>query len=95
MNQNQKQIKQQIQKPTEFNIKLNTINDIYEFVSISGKMLEPVRVKSDNFVVDGKSLLGLFSLNHDDHVVVEVAKPEYVLLFAEIGRTEKNDKRVK
>lgn len=45
-------------------IKLNTINDAKEFVSISSKYYNAdIVVKQNQYVVNGKSILGIFSLN--------------------------------
>lgn len=46
------------------NIKLNTIQDAKDFVEISSKYHDgEIVIKQNRYVVDGKSLLGIFSLN--------------------------------
>ena len=45
-------------------VKLNTIKDVNDFVSISSQYHEAdIRVKQDRYIVNGKSILGIFSLN--------------------------------
>ena len=45
-------------------IKLNTINDVHDFVLICNKYQEiEIYVKQDKQIIDGRSILGIFSLN--------------------------------
>ena len=45
-------------------VKLNTIKDVNDFTSICSKYFDDdISVKQDKFVVDGKSILGILSLN--------------------------------
>ena len=44
-------------------IKLKTIDDVKEFVNICSKYDVDIDVKQGKFTVDGKSILGIFSLN--------------------------------
>ena len=45
-------------------IKLNTINDVKKFVEISSKYQDSeIVIKQDRYSIDGKSILGIFSLN--------------------------------
>lgn len=45
-------------------ININTIEDAKEFVSICSKYHDAdIMVKQNRYVVDGKSILGIFSLN--------------------------------
>lgn len=44
-------------------IKLNTIEDINEFVNICSKYHSDIDVKQGRHIVNGKSILGIFSLN--------------------------------
>lgn len=78
------------QKGTEMKsiyIKLSTIDDVYSFVNIIVGFNGDVDLESGRYKVDGKSLLGIFSLDlrkpikltfHDDSKVDE--------LFAKIKR---------
>lgn len=45
-------------------IELKTIQDVKDFVEISSKYHDSeIVIKQDRYVVDGKSILGIFSLN--------------------------------
>lgn len=44
-------------------IKLNTINDVKEFVSECSKYDADIYVNQKKYVVNGKSALGIFSMN--------------------------------
>ena len=44
-------------------IKLNTIQDVTDFMAISTKCVD-VRASQGIYVVDAKSIMGLFALNH-------------------------------
>lgn len=44
-------------------IKLNTIEDVNYFVSICSHYEVDIDVRQDHHIVDGKSILGIFSLN--------------------------------
>lgn len=53
-----------------FYVKLNTINNAKEFVNVASTFKEDVFVQSGNYQVDGKSIMGLFSLNLESPVKV-------------------------
>lgn len=54
-------------------IKLNTINDVKEFVRICEKYKGcNIEVKQGRWIVDGKSILGIFSLNLTEMLDVTV-----------------------
>jgi phosphotransferase system HPr-like phosphotransfer protein len=44
-------------------IKLNTIEDVYEFVRLATEYGTDVDVKQKQYTVNGKSILGVFSLD--------------------------------
>lgn len=44
-------------------LKLNTIHDVNNFISIATKTVD-VRAKQGIYVVDAKSIMGMFALNH-------------------------------
>ena len=44
-------------------LKLNTIQDVNNFISISTKTVD-VRARQGIYVVDAKSIMGMFALNH-------------------------------
>lgn len=51
-------------------IKLNTIEDVKNFVNICSHYEGDIDVRQDRHIVDGKSVLGVFSLNLLDPVKV-------------------------
>lgn len=53
-------------------IKLNTIDDVKEFVNMCSKYDADIDVKQTKFTVDGKSILGIFSLNLMDKLDVYI-----------------------
>lgn len=54
-----------------FNILLKSINDVKEFVSIVSKYDFDVDLTSGRYVVDAKSIMGIFSLNLSKEIKVE------------------------
>ena len=44
-------------------IKLKLISDIYDFIDVVQKHPSDVRLRQDNYSVDGKSVLGIFALD--------------------------------
>ena len=48
---------------TFLSIKLKTIEDVYEFVRIATECDVDVDVKQKHYTVNGKSILGIFSLD--------------------------------
>lgn len=49
-------------------IKLKTIKDVEDFVEISNKYHDDIIIKQGKYAVDGKSILGIFSLNLLDYL---------------------------
>ena len=56
----------------EFIIKIDTINKIKEFVSIMMKYSNSATLYSGRYVVDAKSIMGVFSLNLSEPVVLKL-----------------------
>ncbi len=54
-----------------FNIILNSINDVKEFVNIVSKYDFDIDLTSGRYVVDAKSIMGIFSLNLSKPIKVE------------------------
>lgn len=55
-----------------FKINLNSIEGVKDLCLAACKQDGKVTVKSSTYVVDGKSVMGLFSLNLSEPVIVEV-----------------------
>lgn len=47
----------------EYNVKINTINDVKTFVTIMNTTTADAILKSDPYAVDAKSIMGIFSLD--------------------------------
>jgi len=55
-----------------FNISLRSINDVKDFVNIVNKYDFDVDLTSGRYVVDAKSIMGIFSLDLSKPIKVEV-----------------------
>lgn len=55
----------------EFKIKLNDTNDVRNFVHICEKHIGAVTVNSEKYIVDGKSIMGVFSLDLTNPIMVK------------------------
>ena len=56
---------------TEMKAKVNTMDDIKKFVAYLNQFPNDVDVSSAQYVVDGKSILGVFSLNLEKPLTVK------------------------
>lgn len=56
----------------EFKVLLNSINDVKEFVRSASSLPCDIDVVSGRYVVDAKSLLGMFSLDPTKPVLVQL-----------------------
>ena len=56
----------------KLDIKLNSIEEIKEFVALAGMYAGDIDMSSKQYVVDAKSILGIFSLNLDQPVTVHI-----------------------
>lgn len=61
---------------SSFQIKLNTINDIKAFVSVVNELEYEVDVCSGRYVVDGRSIMGLFALDLSKELTLRAYTPE-------------------
>ena len=59
----------------EFMIKLNTIDEVKEFVALSNKCAFDVDLMSGRYAIDAKSIMGIFSL--------DLSKPLKMIVHAE------------
>jgi len=55
-----------------FNISLKSINDVKDFVNIVNKYDFDVDLSSDRYIVDAKSIMGIFSLDLSKSIKMEV-----------------------
>lgn len=56
----------------EINILLSSINDVKKFVNVVSKYDFDVDLTSERYVVDAKSIMGIFSLDLSKPIKVEV-----------------------
>ena len=68
-------------KTTTTNIKLATISDVRDFVNAVAAFEDEIDLQSGRYVVDGKSILGIFSLDHLSPIKLTVYsdKPDELL----------------
>ena len=65
-------------------IKLSLTEDIKDLVRITSKYPYDIDLKSGGYIVDGKSILGIFSLNLNEPIEVEVHSDNCDDLLAEL-----------
>ncbi len=66
-------------------IMLNTISDVRDFVNIVASYDGDVDLISGRYVVDGKSIMGIFSLNLLDPLVLQTEGPDADELIAKMA----------
>ena len=59
-----------------FNITLSSIGDVKDFVNIVSKYSCDIDLTSGRYVVDAKSIMGIFSLDLSKPIKVDVHDPE-------------------
>ena len=69
-----------------FNLMLNSINDVKDFVNIVAKYDFDVDLTSGRYVVDAKSIMGIFSLNLSKPIKVEVHSDNCQAFMDEVER---------
>ena len=57
-------------------IKLALAEDIKKFVNEARTFTSDINVRSGNYVVDGKSILGLFSINRSNPIEIELVSSD-------------------
>lgn len=69
----------------EFVVDLNKVEDVKEFVRVAGMYDTNIIVSSQdrNFAVDGSSIMGIFSLDLSNPVIVRVSDKEAGEAFRE------------
>lgn len=69
-----------------FNLMLNSINDVKNFVNIVSKYDFDVDLTSGRYIVDAKSIMGIFSLNLSKPIKVEVHSDDCDNFLKEVER---------
>ena len=65
-------------------IMLNTVTDVKTFVNVVSKYDFDVDLVSGRYVIDGKSIMGIFSLDLSKPIRVEVRSDDASAFFEEI-----------
>lgn len=69
-----------------FNLMLGSINDVKDFVNTVSKYDFDVDLTSGRYVVDAKSIMGIFSLDLAKPIKVEVHSDDADTLIAELKK---------
>lgn len=69
-----------------FNIALNSILDVKEFVNIVNKCSYDIDLSSSRYVVDAKSIMGIFSLDLSKPIKVDVHTDDCDDLLSELKK---------
>jgi phosphotransferase system HPr-like phosphotransfer protein len=67
---------------------LKSINDVKDFVNIANKYDFDVDMTSGRYVVDAKSIMGIFSLDLSKSIKVEAHTENYETFYNEVKRFE-------
>ncbi len=67
-----------------FNIMLNSINDVKNFVNVVNRFDFDVDLTSGRYIVDAKSIMGIFSLDLSKPIKVEIHSDNAETLVAEM-----------
>ena len=57
-------------------IRLRTVEDVKEYIHIAEKLVRDCNVKSGSYIVDGKSIMGIFSLDLSRKLTFEYDKED-------------------
>ena len=69
-----------------FNIMLSSIGDVKDFVNIVNKYSFDVDLTSGRYVVDAKSIMGIFSLDLSNPIKVDIHDANAKELYDELTR---------
>ncbi len=69
-----------------FNVMINSINEIKDFVNIVSKYDFDIDLISGRYVVDAKSMMGIFSLDLSKPIQVKVFADDCEELTAELAK---------
>ena len=68
----------------KFSIKLDTVELVKDFVTLTSRIDGDVMIKSDRWIINGKSIMGIFSLDLSKELNCEIeASEEQVKIFEE------------
>lgn len=68
----------------KFSIKLDTVELVKDFVTLTSRIDGDIAIKSDRWVINGKSIMGIFSLDLSKELNCEIeASEEQVAIFEE------------
>ncbi len=67
-----------------FNVMLGSINDVKNFVNIVSKYDTDVDLSSGRYVVDAKSIMGIFSLDLSKPIKIEIHSDDCDALVQEL-----------
>lgn len=71
---------------TTFNLLLSSINDVKDFVNIASKYDFDVDLTSGRYVIDAKSIMGIFSLDLSKPIKVEIHSDDCDSFVQELDR---------
>ena len=75
----------------EIMIRLSTIQDVNQFVKIVAGADQDIDLSSGRYVVDGKSIMGIFSLDLLYPITLTAHTDDATELFASLARFAAND----
>ena len=68
----------------KFSIKLDTVELVKDFVTLTSRIDGDVMIKSDRWIINGKSIMGIFSLDLSKDLDCDIeASEEQVKIFEE------------
>ena len=68
----------------KFSIKLDTVELVKDFVTLTSRIDGDIVIKSDRWIINGKSIMGIFSLDLSKDLDCEIeASEEQVKIFEE------------
>ena len=68
-----------------FNVQISSIGDVKNFVNIVGKYDFDIDLVSDRYVVDAKSIMGIFSLDLTKPIKVQLHSEDTQAIEAELA----------
>lgn len=73
-------LNERIKMQNEFEIQLNTIDKVKRFVKICDSFKEDIDLSSDRYMVDAKSIMGIFSFDLTKPLNVHIHSQDIVTL---------------